>query len=45
RTFKGHQRGVNSVCFSPEGTHILSGSSDSTVKLWERSSGKEVRTF
>ncbi|NIM16806.1 MAG: hypothetical protein GTO45_32870, partial [Candidatus Aminicenantes bacterium] len=40
-----HNGYVLSVCFSPEGTHILSGSSDSTLKLWERSSGKEVRTF
>ncbi len=47
RTFKGHERRVNSVCFSPEGTHILSGSDDKTLKLWDHAGGKEVlvRTF
>ncbi|NIM16736.1 MAG: hypothetical protein GTO45_32505, partial [Candidatus Aminicenantes bacterium] len=45
RTFKGHEGYVMSVSFSPDGTHLLSGSSDQTVKLWDRTSGKEVRTF
>jgi WD40 repeat protein/predicted AAA+ superfamily ATPase len=40
-----HSDGVNCVAVSPDGKYIVSGSSDHTVKLWERTSGKEVRTF
>jgi WD40 repeat protein len=41
----GHAGFVNAVAFSPDGKYILSGSSDNTVKLWEVSSGRELRTF
>ena len=36
---------VNSVAFSPDGKTLASGNNDSTVRLWERSTGKEVRVF
>ncbi|MDX2217136.1 MAG: AAA-like domain-containing protein [Oculatellaceae cyanobacterium bins.114] len=32
----GHQSEVNGVAFSPDGELIVSGSTDQTVKLWER---------
>ena len=41
----GHSGDVNSVCFSPDGKYLVSGSSDNTVKLWEVSSGQMIRTF
>ncbi|MBL7128352.1 MAG: caspase family protein [Ignavibacteria bacterium] len=41
----GHTSKVTSVCFSPDGNYILSGSSDKTVKLWDISNGKEIRNF
>ena len=41
----GHKGEVSSVCFSPEGNYIASGSFDITIKLWEVSTGKLVRTF
>ncbi|MDD5169490.1 MAG: caspase family protein, partial [Syntrophales bacterium] len=41
----GHTEGVKSVAFSPDGTHLLSGSYDKTLKLWEISTGREVVTF
>ena len=45
RTFSGHSENVNSVAFSADGTYILSGSADGTLKLWDVASGKELRTF
>ncbi len=37
----GHTDAVSSVVVSPDGTFILSGSDDDTVRLWDRASGKE----
>jgi WD40 repeat protein len=41
----GHSNDVKSVAFSPDGKYTLSGSQDSTLKLWNLASGKEIRTF
>jgi len=30
-----HSRDINSVAFSPDGTKIVSGSDDNTVKVWD----------
>ena len=34
-----------SVAFSPDGKHVLSGSMDNTIKLWDVASGQLLRTF
>ncbi|ETN99965.1 hypothetical protein RFI_37493, partial [Reticulomyxa filosa] len=39
-SFQGYSKGVNSVQFSPDGTKIVSGSSDNTIRLWDIFSGK-----
>ena len=39
----GHSREVNSVAYSPDGRHIVSGSGDRTVKIWDAQGGEEVR--
>ena len=45
RTFTGHTYMVESVAFSLNGKYILTGSLDTTAKLWEAASGRLVRTF
>ena len=39
----GHSDSVLSVSYSPDGKHIVSGSDDKTVKIWDAQSGEEVR--
>ena len=41
-TLTGHSEGVFSVAYSPDGKHIVSGSEDFTVKVWDSQTGKEV---
>jgi WD40 repeat protein len=36
----GHTESVNSVAFSTDGTYIVSGSSDNSVRVWDASTGK-----
>jgi RNA polymerase sigma factor (sigma-70 family) len=41
----GHKDYVESLAFSPDGKILASGSYDRTIKVWERSTGKELRTI
>lgn len=45
RTFKGHKGHVDSICFSPDSSTILSGSMDNTIKLWDVETGECIQTF
>jgi WD40 repeat protein len=34
KTLEGHSSYVESVAYSPDGTKIISGSDDETIKIW-----------
>ncbi|HEY1244687.1 MAG TPA: caspase family protein, partial [Hyphomicrobiaceae bacterium] len=41
----GHARDVTSGAFSRDGTHLLTGSEDGTLKFWDLATTRLVRTF
>jgi WD40 repeat protein len=41
----GHEQGVLSLAFSPDRLLLASGSSDNTVKLWDTTTKRELRTI
>jgi len=44
-TLKGHTNDVRSVCFSPDGSRIVTGSFDKTAKVWDAKTGAELLTL
>ena len=45
QTIDGHSSWVHSVTFSPDGTQIVSGSNDNTLRLWNAVSGAHLNTL
>src|SRR5437588_2103133 len=41
----GHSNDVRAVAFSPDGKTLASGSFDMTIKLWDVTSGTQLRTL
>ena len=39
---RGHEGAVYAAAFSPDGARIVSGSDDSTVRVWDAASGAEL---
>jgi WD40 repeat protein len=44
-TYRGHASAIFSVGWSPDGKHIASGSTDTTVQVWDAHSGGQVLTY
>lgn len=42
---KGHELAVVAITVSPDSNYVVTGSRDKSAKLWELSSGREVRSF
>lgn len=42
-TIDGHKKSIQSICFSPNGKMLASGSSDDTVRVWNVQTGKMDR--
>ena len=45
RILQGHAGWVESVAVSPDGRHIVSGSDDTTLRVWELNSGRCLNTL
>ena len=45
KTLTGHSSSVISVCWSPDGKYLASGSQDKTVIMWDAKSGQELKIF
>lgn len=43
--YRGHAGIVRSICFSPDGCHIVSGSYDGSLKMWNAETREEVLPY
>jgi WD40 repeat protein len=44
-TIHGHTGPVDAVAVTPDGRHVVSGSFDRTLRVWDLEDGKEILTF
>src|SRR4029453_3408669 len=43
--FKGHTKAVSGAAFSPDGKMAISGSDDTTLRLWDVATQQTIRSF
>ena len=44
-TLEGHTESVYSICVSPDGSYIISGSADKTIKIWDTKTKQLLNTL
>jgi WD40 repeat protein len=44
-SLRGHKEAVYGITFSPDGKQLLTASGDPSVKVWDGTTGKEIKTF
>ena len=44
-TLQGHTRSVSAVAVTPHGRHVVSGSADNTLRVWDLKDGRGILTF
>ncbi len=45
KTLESHTDTVKSVCVTPDGSLIISGSDDKTIKIWNLKTGNLLKTL
>lgn len=45
RTLNGHTASVETVAVTPDGQHVVSGSRDTTLKIWNIATGESLKTL
>lgn len=45
RDFKGHKDVIMAVDFTADGSHIITGSRDGSLKMWDANNGKVIRSY